>query len=241
MVIRKLDAPRRVVNPRLPSSRIYLTGTPGRCVPDGSIAERRSAEDPSPPDPTFAFEAAFGALQAELPVIGERGRVPQAGGRDAYGYALWEDINEVIRPILGRHCFSLRFRVRQDGRSVTVTAALVHRHGHREETELTLPVDATGGKNGVQAIGSSVSYGKRYTASLLLNLTTRGEDDDGTAADRVATIDADQLKRLRDQLASSGKNERRFVAYLKLDRLEDLPASRFPAALASINVGRVAS
>ena len=144
MVIRKLDAPRRVVNPRLPASRIYLTGTPGRCVPDGSIAEPRSEVVPSPRDLLFAFEAAFGALQAELPVIAERGKVPQAGGRDPYGYALWEDINEVIRPILGRHYLSLRFRVRQDTRSVTVTAALVHRFGHREETELTLPVDATG-------------------------------------------------------------------------------------------------
>ena len=31
----------------------------------------------------------------------------------------------------------------------------------------------------MQSVGSSVSYGKRYAASALLNLTTHGEDDDG--------------------------------------------------------------
>jgi hypothetical protein len=189
----------------------------------------------------LAFEAAFGGLQAELPVIEERGKVPQSVGRDPYGYALWEDINEGIKPILGRHAFSLRFRVRQDAKSVTVTAALVHCAGHREETELTLPVDATNGKNAAQAIGSSVSYGIRYTSSLLLNLTTRGEDDDAIAAATPPKVDAEQLQSLRDQLAAAGKNERRLVAYLKLDVLEDLPASRFAAALAFLKARRVAS
>ena len=97
------------------------------------------------------------------------------------------------------------------------------------------------GKNAVQAIGSSVSYGKRYTASLLLNLTTRGEDDDGTAAGREPPIDASQILKLREQLSAMSKSERRFVAYLKLDRLEDLPASRFIEALACLNAGRAAS
>jgi hypothetical protein len=34
-------------------------------------------------------------------------------------------------------------------------------------------------KNNIQAMGSSFSYGKRYTATMLLNLVTEGEDNDG--------------------------------------------------------------
>jgi hypothetical protein len=41
-----------------------------------------------------------------------------------------------------------------------------------------LPVDLSGKKNPVQAVGSSVSYGKRYAIEALLNLTSRGQDDD---------------------------------------------------------------
>ncbi|HET9820175.1 MAG TPA: ERF family protein, partial [Rhodanobacteraceae bacterium] len=54
--------------------------------------------------------------------------------------------------------------------------------GHREETSITLPADTSGSKNAVQAVASSTSYGKRYTAGALLNLTSHGEDDDAFSA-----------------------------------------------------------
>jgi len=44
-----------------------------------------------------------------------------------------------------------------------------------------------GSKNAVQAVGSSVSYGKRYVMSALLNITTTDDDDDGQSA--VPAID----------------------------------------------------
>ena len=97
-------------------------------------------------------------------------------------YALWEDINEAIKPVIARSGFGLRFRIGQEHNTIVVTAILSHCGGHAEETTMRLPVDLSGGKNPVQAIGSSTSYGKRYTASALLNLTSRGEDDDGKAA-----------------------------------------------------------
>src|SRR5690606_16446095 len=59
---------------------------------------------------------------------------------------------------------------------------LTHKSGHREETTIKLPADPSGNKNAVQAVASSVSYGKRYTAGALLNLTSHAEDDDAFAA-----------------------------------------------------------
>lgn len=121
------------------------------------------------------FAEAMSQMQAELPSIGERG---DAAGR--YTFALWEDINAAIKPILQKHGFALTFRT-DTANGITVTGILTHRNGHREETSLTLPADASGNKNAVQAVASSVSYGKRYTAGALLNLTSHGEDDDGFA------------------------------------------------------------
>jgi len=122
------------------------------------------------------FDAAMADLQPELPAIGERGN---AAGR--YTYALWEDINAAIKPVLMAHGFALTFRTSFEN-GITVTGVLSHRSGHREETNITLPADASGGKNAVQAVASSVSYGKRYTAGALLNLTSHGEDDDAYSA-----------------------------------------------------------
>lgn len=140
-----------------------------------------------------AFDAAMADMQPELPAIGERGN---AAGR--YTYALWEDINTAIKPILTRHGFALTFRTDFTS-GIAVTGVLSHRAGHREETSITLPADPSGNKNAVQAVASSVSYGKRYTAGALLNLTSHGEDDDAYSAhvqpdnkalDWIATADA---------------------------------------------------
>src|SRR5690606_3681004 len=107
-------------------------------------------------------EAKFAAdqpdMQDQRPSLGERGN---AAGR--YTYALWEDINAAIKPILKRFGFALSFRTDfTDG--IAVTGVLSHRSGHREETTIKLPADGSGNKNAVQAVASSVSYGKRYTA-----------------------------------------------------------------------------
>jgi hypothetical protein len=135
-----------------------------------------------------AYASSLAAMQPHLPVITEKGKIIV---RDkvtkeviqSTGYALWEDINEAIRPILSEYGFALSFKtgIAPDGK-ITVTGILSHREGHQEETTMALPHDSTGSKNAVQAVGSSTSYGKRYTASALLNITSRGEDDDGNKA-----------------------------------------------------------
>jgi hypothetical protein len=116
-------------------------------------------------------------MQPELPSVGERG---DANGR--YRFALWEDIQAAIKPVLQKHGFALTFRTAAAENVITVTGILSHKAGHREETSIPLPADPSGNKNAVQAVASSVSYGKRYTAAALLNLTSHGEDDDAFAA-----------------------------------------------------------
>lgn len=126
------------------------------------------------------FNAALSEMQDELPAVAERGAA-KVNGQVRYTFALWEDINTAIKPVLKAHGFALSFRTDfTDG--VSVTGVLSHRSGHSESTTIKLPVDASGSKNAVQAVASSVQYGKRYTASALLNLTSHGEDDDAYAA-----------------------------------------------------------
>lgn len=126
------------------------------------------------------FDDAMSAMQPELPIIKERGKA-LVQGQVRYTYALWEDINDQIKPILSRYGFAITFRT-DCSNGIKVSAVLSHKGGHREETDIMLPADATGSKNAVQAVASAVSYGKRYTAGALLNLTTHGEDDDAYMA-----------------------------------------------------------
>lgn len=173
------------------------------------------------------FDAAMADLQPELPTIGERGN---AAGR--YTYALWEDINTAIKPVLQKHGFALTFRTDfKDG--ITVTGVLSHRAGHREETSITLPSDSSGSKNAVQAVASSVSYGKRYTAGALLNLTSHGEDDDAYRAAVETITDAQEIQ-INDMLEATGSDKAKFLKWLKVDSVSAIPAKSFDAVMKTL-------
>lgn len=176
-----------------------------------------------------AFDEALSDMQTELPIIVERGKI-QIGTGKAQGYALWEDINEAIKPILTKHGFALRFVTGQQDGKIIVTGVL-SRGGHREETTMHLPLDVSGSKNAVQAVGSSTSYGKRYTAAALLNLTSRGEDDDGQKGGAGEPISETQLQELRALLEETKSDIPKFCAYMKIPSLAEMPARMFEQAM----------
>jgi hypothetical protein len=183
-----------------------------------------------------AYAAALASMQLELPEITELGKIDIGRGKPQT-YARWEDINEKIKPILGKHGFALQFRTGHDEKQIVVTCILYHREGHCEQTTMNLPVDMTGSKNPVQAVGSSISYGKRYTASALLNLTSRGEDDDGkSAGDSGKTISAEEVENINDILAIIGDEsvKPRLLKWLKKERIEDIPANRYDDAIENL-------
>lgn len=186
-----------------------------------------------------AFAAALAEMQPNLPVIAERGAIRhKVGGPAVSTYALWEDINDAIKPILAEHGFALSFRVGSGEGKISVTGVLSHRDGHSEETTMVLPVDASGSKNAVQAVGSSTSYGKRYTAQALLNLTSRGEDDDGKAAGSGERINDDQLAEIQALMEDVGADRDKFLQYLKVESLSLIPQNRYDAAIKALEAKR---
>ncbi len=202
-------------------------------------------------DARAAYYAALAEMQPHLPVIGERGAISTDRGKTVQSsYALWEDVNEAIRPILVQYGFALSFKVRRAEGEIITTGILSHREGHREETELALPTDNSGSKNAVQAVGSSTSYGKRYTAFALLNLTSTGEDDDGQKGGAPLPIDDCRLDVLNGLAEAVDADKRKLCEYLKVPSLKELAASRYddtlrllkeknPAAAEKFLTGRV--
>lgn len=185
-----------------------------------------------------AFNAAFAQMQSEMPEIDERGQIKH-GEKLISRYALFEDINKTVKPILQRHGFAVMFKTPQGERGVTVEGVLMHRDGHREATAITLEADTSGAKNGVQSIGSSVSYAKRYVLCALLNITTRGEDDDGRKAGTPVITEKQvaDLRALADESTKKGETGaeviNRFCQYFKIDKIENLPASLYQSAVDS--------
>lgn len=128
-----------------------------------------------------AFDRAFIAMRAEIPTIVEKAKT------DKTTYAPLEDIVEVITPILSKHSFSLSFKTEwPSDKLVKVIGILTHAEGHARQSEFQSAADKTGSKNDIQALASTVSYGKRYATKDLLCIVTRDEDDDATKAGKKA-------------------------------------------------------
>lgn len=129
-----------------------------------------------------AFNEAFATMQPLIPVILES----KDGDNGKWSYAPLEDIVEPVRPILAAHGFSLSHQTEwPDAKTVKVIGILTHRGGHARRSEFQANADQSGSKNAIQALGSSVSYGKRYTTKDLLCIVTRGEDDNGEKAGKA--------------------------------------------------------
>lgn len=192
-----------------------------------------------------SYAEALALLQPELPSVARNGRIVVTDKADrnkviqSTAYARWEDINDAIKPALAKHGFSLSFKVgmANDGK-ITVTGILMHREGHQEETTITLPHDSTGSKNAVQAVGSSTSYGKRYTAGMLLNLTSHGEDDDGKGVVQTAAVTEEQIGELVELMGSVGADKPGFLRFFKIESLADLPTAEFQRAVDMLNAKR---
>jgi len=187
-----------------------------------------------------AYDAAFAKMQPELPEIDKRGKIiiKKKDSEDVIQstpYALWEDTNKLIKPILAKHGFGLSFRITQTEARLITTAILSHSDGHREETSFSAPIDSTGSKNNVQGWGSSFSYGKRYSGTAILNITTRGEDDDGKAAGAGAVINEAQQATLRELTADFDSDQlAAFCEYFNIKARDELPAKDFDRAVAAI-------
>lgn len=167
------------------------------------------------------FNEAFHRLQLEMPRIKKDGTVEyknkQTGKMEkSFNFATWEAIDTVIRPILQREGFSLSFDSAQrqgEGGGIVVTGKLSHIGGACRTASIPVPLDTSGGKNNIQGYGSAMSYGRRYTATALLNIVTEGEDDSGVRGGMrfISETDADEL---RDLMKRAGRQEGSF-----LDRL----------------------
>lgn len=177
------------------------------------------------------FYAAFAEMQSEIPDIAER-----ATGHNIK-YATLEDINEQVKPILKKYGFGILFKVSQpEAAKILITGILSHRGGHSEETSMLLPSDTSGSKNAVQAIGSSTSYGKRYVLCALLNISTRGEDDNGAAGGDKAVIEF-QAETLKEVLMACSAETKEWFAE-KYGAVNKVPQDHFTAVLTKLQIAR---
>jgi hypothetical protein len=91
-------------------------------------------------------------------------------------YADLASIRDACRP-LAKYGIAHLQPTRAEGPHVTVTTLLLHSSGEWIAEDLTL----TAGQNTPQAVGSAITYGRRYGLAAMVGIAP--EDDDGEAAE----------------------------------------------------------
>ena len=136
-----------------------------------------------------AFVYDLNAMQTELLQIARDKTNPAFHSK----YATLEAIDRAARPVYTKYGFSITYGTAPATRDgwIQVTCRLAHRSGHVDENSLEGPVSTEGARGGrigatpIQAVGSAVTYLRRYLLQLTLNLVSANdpEDNDGNGHD----------------------------------------------------------
>lgn len=179
------------------------------------------------------FSEAMSAAMGEMPQIFKAG-IKEMNGKGSYRFARWEDMDSAIRPVLLRHGLRLSFTTeRSEGNYIRVIGRITHANGQFQESSMELPIDNGPGRTEVQARGSTISYGKRYCAEMLLNIVRTNEDNDGAYTPQkqgIKLITAAQKDELVDLLQKSGANTSAFLAHFCSKTLDEMPERSFAYA-----------
>jgi hypothetical protein len=177
-----------------------------------------------------AFNVAMAEAKKQIPVILKTNPVIGEGGR-TYKHEDLASIAVVVDPILVPLGLSYRFNSESSHGEVKITCVITHVDGHSERNSLAGPTDTSGGKNAVQAIGSTVTYLQRYTLKLALGLIV-AKDDDGVAAGSAAPVERQHITREQHQellnlISEVGTTEIKVADFAKVEKLSMLPADKF--------------
>jgi len=120
-------------------------------------------------------------------------------------YAPLNDVLNLVRPLLSKHGLSVLQSPSGNGSDIIISSILMHSSGEWIEPD---PLILKADKATAQGAGSAITYGRRYSISAMLGISSE-DDDDGNhatgepnkpkeppAPPKVETITESQAKRM---------------------------------------------
>jgi hypothetical protein len=157
-------------------------------------------------------------------------------------YASYAALDRAIRPIYVKHGFAATFDTGEcpTEQCVRVLCEVSHTSGFSRQYHLDIPADGKGAKGGdvmtkTHAVGSAISYGRRYLLLMIFNIAIGTDDDDGNAASGPPTIGDEEAENLNKLITEAKANLAQFLKYFAIETVAGLPKKRLSEAKALLN------
>ena len=174
-----------------------------------------------------AFAAAKIQLQSEMPRVFASRVIPDNNGKTRSVFAAYEDIMEVVQPMLVKHGFSVSFtsRIDDSGKAerMCVLCKLSHCDGHSETNEFAVRVSKPPGASEAQGDGSTHSYAKRYALCDALNITIDKDNDARVEGDYITP---DEARELEDRVIRCKSDVGKFLKFAMAESFATIRAER---------------
>lgn len=175
------------------------------------------------------YNKAFAMFQKNAPDLQKNRKVAyeskgDRGGNVNYRYQDLANIAKVIRGPLADCGLSYNWEQEDKDNEILVTCVIRHVAGHVERSmPLRAALDNSGGKTGIHAKASTITYLRRYTLTGMLGLSSADPDDDGTKAvkaskekDGLPFIGPDQYKATMKKVVSGETTVAKVKEYFSL-------------------------
>ena len=185
-----------------------------------------------------AYSNALAIVNKNIPLVNKNSINTQTHSK----YASLDNIICKTKEIYASEGFSVTFYegVTDKPENVRVCADVLHKQGHKETYYFDIPMDGRGLKGNanmtaIHAKASSVAYARKYLMCLIWNIPTA--DNDGNIVVENF-IDENKVSILKDLLTSLQVDEAKFLEYMEVEKVEDIPASKYSKAKIALEAKR---
>lgn len=145
-------------------------------------------------------------------------------------YADLPDVWRAIKALMGENNLLVSHTIEANDNDYIVTRIIHAETGEFIESKSRIML----AKSTAQEYGSYITYMRRYAISAMLGLVT-DEDDDGNKASNkpsgnITTEQAADLDNRINKLPDSKEYKPRFLEYMKVNKLTDIPANLYAKA-----------
>lgn len=169
------------------------------------------------------FNAAFVALQADMPVIVASSVIPNRGK-----YERFEDIMSKISPLLTRHGFTVSFSQDFKENRILEICTLSHAAGHSRSNSFAV---RAGGRadSDTQADCKASTTAKRNALCNALNIVIRQDcmTEEHDAAIIGGNVSEDQADELERRVKETNSDVAAFLKFAGAKKFAEIPASRY--------------